>query len=162
MEKVGFGGGCHWCTEALFSHLRGVSKVEQGWISSTLKEAESFSEAVIVYFDDTIVPLEVLVEVHLLTHSATSQHKMREKYRSAIYTFNEKQTKATEAIMIEKQKLFTKPLVTKIYPFKAFKLNDEKFLNYYEKNKEKPFCKTYIAPKLKMLMEKYGAIMMND
>ncbi len=123
MEKVGFGGGCHWCTEAVFSHLKGVNKVEQGWISSTLKEAETFSEAVIVHFDKNIIPLEVLVEIHLFTHSSTSNHSMREKYRSAIYSFNDTQTKTLKAIMIEKQKLFSKPIITQVYLFKSFKLN---------------------------------------
>ncbi len=156
MEKVGFGGGCHWCTEAVFSSLKGVSKVEQGWISSTFKEAETFSEAIIVHFDKNIIPLEVLVEIHLLTHSSTSSHSMRGKYRSAIYAFNDTQTKTLKVIMIEKQKLFNKPIITQIYTFKAFKLNDEKFLNYYEKNKTKPFCENFIEPKLKMIFEKYG------
>lgn len=155
MKKVGFGGGCHWCTEAVFSHLKGVSRVEQGWISSTLKEAESFSEAVIVHFNQDIISLDLLVEVHLLTHSATSRHSMRERYRSAIYTFNIGQIEMLEAIMIEKQKLFELPLITKVYPFNAFKLNDEKYLNYYEKNKKKPFCENYIEPKLKIISKKY-------
>ena len=47
MKKIGFGGGCHWCTEAIFQALNGVESVEQGWISS-LNPYDTFSEAVIV------------------------------------------------------------------------------------------------------------------
>ena len=50
MKKIGFGGGCHWCTEAIFQALNGVESVEQGWISS-LNPYDTFSEAVIVHFN---------------------------------------------------------------------------------------------------------------
>ncbi|MEM9546265.1 MAG: peptide-methionine (S)-S-oxide reductase [Bacteroidota bacterium] len=81
-QKVGFGGGCHWCTEAVFQSLNGVTEVEQGWIAS--KEAPLLSEAVIVHYDEKIIDLTILIEIHLRTHSATSSHSMRSKYRSAI------------------------------------------------------------------------------
>jgi peptide-methionine (S)-S-oxide reductase len=57
---------------------------------------------------------------------------------------------------MQKQKLFEKQIITKVYTFKSFTLNQEKYLNYYEKNKDKSFCKTYIEPKLKLLLEKYS------
>ena len=155
MEKIAFGGGCHWCTEAVFASLKGVAKVEQGWVNSTHPDALTLSEAVIVHFESQKIPLDILIEIHLHTHNATSNHAMRQKYRSAIYTFDKAQALEAEAIMIEKQKHFDKALVTKIYPFNSFKLNCEKFLNYYEKNQDKPFCNSYIKPKLAMLLSKY-------
>ena len=157
MQKVAFGGGCHWCTEAIFQSLKGVSSVEQGWVSSTMPSATTFSEAVIVHFDASLICLEILIEVHLFTHNATSNHNFREKYRSAIYTFSDAQQTEAEQILKEKQKLFTKPLVTKVYPFGAFKLNDELYLNYYKSNPEKPFCQARIEPKLKVLLERFSA-----
>ncbi len=156
MQKIGFGGGCHWCTEAVFSALKGVAKVDQGWIDSTHPDAKTLSEAVIVHFESQEIPLHILIEIHLHTHNATSNHSMRKKYRSAIYTFDKAQKLEAEAIMIEKQKLFEKTLVTKIYPFHSFKLNGEKFLNYYAKNQDKPFCNSYIKPKLAMLLKEYA------
>ena len=155
MQKIAFGGGCHWCTEAIFESLRGVSKVEQGWVNSTHKDVQSFSEAVIVHFDENSIPLDILIEIHLLTHNATSNHSMREKYRSAIYTFSKEQEKISQIILKEKQKLFDKPLITKVYPFQSFKLNKEKFLHYYKSNPDKPFCKSYIEPKLGLILEKH-------
>jgi peptide-methionine (S)-S-oxide reductase len=156
MQKVAFGGGCHWCTEAIFQSLKGVNRVEQGWVSSTLPEAIIESEAVIVHFDEKEISLDILTEIHLFTHNATSNHNFRKKYRSAMYTFSDKQHKEAQEILKEKQKLFKKPLVTKAYPFGKFKLNDEVYLNYYHSNPQKPFCKTRIEPKLKLLIEKFS------
>jgi len=156
VQKVAFGGGCHWCTEAIFQSLKGVSKVEQGWISSTIPSASTPSEAVIVHFNASLISLEILTEVHLFTHNATSNHNFRKKYRSAIYTFSRMQQTKVKQILKEKQKLFKKPLVTKAYPFGEFRLNDEQYLNYYKKNPKKPFCQTRIEPKLKILLKHFS------
>jgi len=155
VQKVAFGGGCHWCTEAIFQSLIGVGKVEQGWVSSTHPDATAPSEAVIVHFDASLISLEILTEIHLFTHNATSNHTFREKYRSAVYTFSESQQLEAQRILDDKQKLFKKYLVTKAYPFGEFKLNDEQYLNYYKSNPEKPFCQVRIEPKLRVLLEKY-------
>jgi len=156
VQKVAFGGGCHWCTEAIFQSLIGVSKVEQGWISSTLPSATTPSEAVIVHFDASHISLDILTEIHLFTHNATSNHNFRQKYRSAVYTFSKAQQIEAQRILEEKQKLFEKSLVTKVYPFGEFKLNDEQYLDYYKSNPEKPFCQVRIEPKLKILLEKFS------
>jgi len=158
VQKVAFGGGCHWCTEAIFQSLKGVTKVEQGWVSSSLASATTPSEAVIVHFDALLISLETLTEVHLFTHNATSNHNFREKYRSAVYTFSESQQEKAETILEEMQKLFKKPLVTKVYPFGEFRLNDERYLNYYKSNPEKPFCKVRIEPKLKIIFERFSEL----
>ena len=74
-ERIGFGGGCHWCTEAVFQSLRGISKVEQGWIRSTPPH-EKFSEAVIVTYDPKVMSLETLIEKRNLSlnfYSPTSK-----------------------------------------------------------------------------------------
>jgi len=155
VQKIAFGGGCHWCTETIFQSLIGVNKVEQGWVSSTLPSATTPSEAVIVHFDASLISLDILTEIHLFTHNATSNHNLRQKYRSAVYTFSKPQQLEAQKILEEKQKLFEKPLVTQVYPFGEFKLNDEQYLDYYKSNPEKPFCQVRIEPKLKVLLESY-------
>ena len=152
--KIGFGGGCHWCTETVFDILRGVEKVEQGWISA--KEDESFSEGVIVHFDPETIGLDLLIEIHLQTHNATSMHSMRQKYRSAIYTFDEVQYKNAMKILDAKRALFDKPLITKVYTFAAFKQNDDRYLRYYKKYADRPFCVNYIEPKRQFLKSRYA------
>lgn len=154
MSKIGFGGSCHWCTEAIFQALKGVSLVEQGWISA--QESPILSEAVIVHFNPTEITLDVLIEIHLRTHSSTSDHSMRDKYRSAVYSFDNKQYSNSHAILTDLQGQFTKPLITKVLHFQSFQLNTDNYLNYYQKNPDKPFCKNMIDPKLQKLRQMYG------
>jgi len=156
-RKIGFGGGCHWCTEAIFQSVKGVEKVDQGWIKSTAPQ-DNWSEAVIVHFDDSEIPLQVLIEIHLLTHSSSSIHNLREKYRSAIYTFSKAQNHDCAGIMSQLQPEENEKYITQILPFVDFKLNQEEFLNYFATRTDAPFCETYIRPKLKMLLEKYGPL----
>jgi len=78
--RIGLGGGCHWCTEAVFLSLRGVTSVKQGFIRSTSPNC-SFSEAVIVQFDNAEISQEVLIEVHLRKHSATQYARQVPKRR---------------------------------------------------------------------------------
>ncbi|MCK0190409.1 peptide-methionine (S)-S-oxide reductase [Arenibacter sp. F20364] len=152
--RIAFGGGCHWCTEAVFTSLKGITSVDQGFVASEGEES-SFSEAVIVYYNPKAIGLEDLILVHLHTHKSTSDHSMRKKYRSAIYTFDSGDAeRATLALQIF-QENFKKPLVTKVLPFREFKISDKAFQNYYYKNPYKPFCQTHIAPKLKLLMQKF-------
>lgn len=156
IAKIGFGGSCHWCTEAIFSSLNGVEKVDQGWISS-IGEYNSFSEAVIVHFDTTIIPLKTLIEIHLHTHSCTAVHSMRKKYRSAVYYFTTLQgieVNVTESIE-QLQADFEDKIITEVLPFVNFKLNEASFLDYYYSNPEKPFCENIINPKLKILIAKF-------
>ncbi len=98
MAKVGFGGGCHWCTEGVFQALRGVTQVDQGFLQSAAP-ADTWAEGVIVTFEPSVIGLGTLSEVHLRTHSATRARSPQNKYRSAIYIFDESQrVEADEAI----------------------------------------------------------------
>jgi peptide-methionine (S)-S-oxide reductase len=155
LTKIAFGGGCHWCTEAVFQILIGVEKVEQGWVSST-EENSTFSEAVIVHFNSKNIDLKTLIEIHLLTHKSISNHSMRNKYRSAIYYFSHQQNKESLKIIDELQQNFEDKIITQIIEFKGFKPSTEEFQNYYQSNPEKPFCKNYINPKLKLLTQKFS------
>ncbi len=153
--KIGFGGGCHWCTEAVFQSLNGVENVDQGFISSDQPYNE-YSEGVSIDFDESVISELVLIEIHLRTHASGSLHKMRGKYRSAIYYFNDQQKQRCIKILAKLQKNFDTERVTQILPFRTFKASDERFQNYYEKGPERPFCQNYIDPKLKILRNAYS------
>ena len=155
LTQIGFGGGCHWCTEAVFASLKGVDRVEQGWIAS-YGDAESFSEAVIVTFNEEQIPLKDLIQIHLLTHSSSSAHQFRHKYRSAVYTFDTEQSSKAKRFLAELAQENDKEYVTQVLPYRAFKLNKEKYQQYYLKHADKPFCRTYIAPKLATLRQQYA------
>ena len=153
LNKIGFGGGCHWCTEAVFQSLIGVENVQQGWIASN-GENDTFSEAVIIDYDSDLIPLEVLTEIHLHTHKSTSTHSMRKKYRSAIYVFNDEEIQVSKILKVLQPK-FNNNIVTQVLPFSDFKPSREEITNYYYKNPQKPFCETFINPKLKLLLERF-------
>ncbi|MCL5127587.1 peptide-methionine (S)-S-oxide reductase [Algibacter sp. L4_22] len=153
--KIALGGGCHWCTEAVFQALKGVVKVEQGYVAS-VDSSTSFSEAVIIHFNEAIIALSVLIEIHLHTHKSTSNHSMRDKYRSAIYYFSEVQEKEAIDVLNNVKKTFEEEVITEVLPFSEFKLSREAIQNYYKKNPEKPFCKQFINPKLELLVNKFS------
>jgi peptide-methionine (S)-S-oxide reductase len=154
MQKIGFGGSCHWCTEAIFRSLNGVLEVEQGWITSDAEHATP-SEAVIVSFQENAISLQTLIAIHLHTHSCTAEHSMRGKYRSAVYTFNQEQAvEATDAIA-DLQTEFDQPIITKVLAFCTFRLNDKNYLDYYYKDPSKPFCRNIVKPKLKELFTRF-------
>ncbi|GAA4962708.1 peptide-methionine (S)-S-oxide reductase [Algibacter aquimarinus] len=155
MTKIAFGGGCHWCTEAVFQSLIGVLKVEQGFVASTHNNSD-FSEAVIVHFDDSKISTEVLIEIHLHTHKSTSNHSMRSKYRSAVYVFSENQMNQVKLQLEFLQFQFKDKIVTQVLPFDTFKESRMEIQNYYYNNPNKPFCESFINPKLQTLLKKFS------
>lgn len=155
IELIGFGGGCHWCTEAVFQSLKGVEKVDQGWIASE-GEDNTFSEAVMVSYDVSKISLRILMNIHLLTHKSTSNHSMRKKYRSAVYVFSRPQEEETKRILESLQVEFDHALITLVLPFKEFETSQEGFKDYYYRNPQKPFCENFINPKLKLLLERFS------
>ena len=161
MMQIGFGGGCHWCTEAVFQTLRGVARVEQGFIKSTAPH-DTFSEAVVVTFDPATIPLAVLIDVHLRTHASTSQHKMRGKYRSAVYVYSNEQAEQVRRHIQGAQSDFDDPLVTLTLGFEGFDPSPDQFVDYYNTDPSKPFCTTYIDPKLAKIRRDFDQFLAPD
>lgn len=156
ISKIALGGGCHWCTEAVFQGLKGVVKVEQGYVAS-LDENQWFSEAIIVHFYEDEITLNVLIDIHLHTHRSTNNHSMRNKYRSAIYAFTKAQAHQSKEVLERLQDKFDEDIITQVLMFSEFEASREAIQSYYQKNPEKPFCKQFIDPKLKLLLDKFGA-----
>lgn len=157
VQSAGFGGGCHWCTEAVFQSLRGVMEVSQGFIASTSPH-DSFSEAVAVTWDPALITFDDLIAVHLATHSSTSRHKMRGKYRSAIYVHDAADGEAARRIIDMIAQQTDCNIVTEVLSFEAFKPSDARFRDYYLRNRNGPFCETYIEPKLALLRRRFAGL----
>lgn len=160
-QQIGFGGSCHWCTEAVFASLQGVSEVTQGWFRAGAPD-DAYSEAVALIFDPQMIPLHVLTEIHLLTHSCTSQHSMRGKYRSAVYCFSDQQRIEVEAVLTALQRDFDEPLVTRALMQSGFRASPPHYQEYYQRDPLRPFCQTRIAPKLARLQLTHGKRMRAD
>lgn len=153
-QKIGFGGGCHWCTEGIFCSVKGVSRVEQGWISA-IPPDDQFSEAVIVHYWPQQVQLQHLVRIHLSTHSAYSDHALRAKYRSAVYTFDQCQHLEVESLLEQESAKSDTPLVTRALTFGTFRPNKDRYLDYFYQDPQRPFCQTQIKPKLEKLVKQF-------
>ncbi|MEM9260574.1 MAG: peptide-methionine (S)-S-oxide reductase, partial [Bacteroidota bacterium] len=143
---------CHWCTEGVFISLVGVSKVEQGWVAS-VPPHDAFSEAVIVHYNSRLISTEDLIAVHLETHASTKIHGLRHKYRSAVYAFSRADEEIFTNILDRLAKGLTEPIVTKVYPFVAFKPSLPEHQDYFRTDPDRPFCQRFIAPKLAMLQK---------
>ena len=156
-EQIGFGGGCHWCTEAVFEALRGVTCVDQGWLAPA-DCTDDFSEGVTVAFDPGQIDLATLVAIHLHTHSCTSNHALRGRYRSAVYVFSAMQAQvAQDAIAGLQGTDFDRPIITQICVFGAFRGNAERYLRYATRHAGQPFCERFVHPKLTLLRERFAA-----
>lgn len=154
VQSAGFGGGCHWCTEAVFQWLRGVLEVNQGFIASESPH-DSFSEAVAVTWDPAAITFDDLIAVHLATHSSTSRQKMRGKYRSAVYVHDPADGEAARRIIDMIVRQTDSAFVTEVLSFRTFRPSDPRFKDYYARNREGPFCEAYIEPKLARLRQHF-------
>ncbi len=120
---------------------------------------DNWSEAVEVRFDTARISREDLLAVHLATHASMSEHKMREKYRSAVYTFDPAQNACIQAELTRLSGEVRTKFVTNVLPHRGFKCSDTRFHNYYSTDPTRPFCQTYIDPKLAKLRERFGQLL---
>ncbi|MCP9236694.1 peptide-methionine (S)-S-oxide reductase [Lewinella sp. JB7] len=158
LERIGLGGGCHWCTEGVFVSLRGVVRVEQGWIASR-SPYDTPSEAVIVHFDPGRITAGKLITVHLETHAAWSDHAFRGKYRSAVYYFRAREADHYRQLLAAVAGQTDRTLRTMVLPFKSFKPSLPEHRDYFRSDPERPFCRRYIVPKLNHLREQYPELL---
>lgn len=168
-ETIIFGNGCFWCTEAIFSSLKGVRSVVPGYSGGhkefpTYKEvfegATGHAEVIKIEFDSKIISLTDLLEIFFVLHDPTTKNRqgndVGEQYRSVIFCVNEKQKAEAENFLKNIQKGFAKPIVTEIRPFKNFYEAEDYHKNYYALNPQKPYCALVISPKLKKLRNKFS------
>jgi peptide-methionine (S)-S-oxide reductase len=171
MEKATFGGGCFWCTEAIFKRLKGVSEVVSGYAGGLMDDpsysvvstgSTGHAESVQITFDPSIISYHILLEVFFATHNPTTPNQqgadMGTQYRSIIfYHSGEQQKQAEEEIStLEKEKKYDSPIVTEVVPFKSFYTAEEYHQNYYDANPTYPYCSVVIDPKIKKLLSQFG------
>ena len=155
VKQIGLSGSCYWCTEAIFLSLHGVTKVEQGWLSS-FADDDWFTEGIIVSYIPDMISLKNLIAVHLHSHSSTKVHSMGDKYRSAVYAMDPYQVTEIKHNLAILQAEFEQPLITRAYTFNQFKPSDESMQNYYYSDPQRPFCENIISPKLTKLLHRHA------
>ncbi|MGE0018996.1 MAG: peptide-methionine (S)-S-oxide reductase MsrA [Draconibacterium sp.] len=163
LEKATLGGGCFWCTEAVYLQLKGVVDVKPGYSGGHVKnpsykevcnETTGHAEVVQVTFDPAVVTFAEILEVFFVTHDPTSLNRQGNdvgtQYRSAIFYHTPKQKETALQIIasLEKEKAFEKPIVTEVTEFKAFYPAEDYHINYFSRNKNQPYCQFVVAPKV--------------
>ena len=160
-ELATLGGGCFWCTEAVFQMLPGVKSVASGYAGGakanpTYKEVCSgetgHAEVIQIEYDPAVISYEKLLETFWDVHDPTTLNRQGAdtgtQYRSIIFCSSEAQKAAAERSKAEAQKHFSKPLVTEIVPLKKFYKGEDYHQGYYRSNSNQPYCRAVIRPKV--------------
>ena len=158
-----FGSGCFWCSEAVFSELKGVLRVEPGYAGGSTPnpsyedvctDTTGHAEVARLTFEPTVISYRELLEVLFSTHDPTTLNRQGAdegtQYRSAIFYLSEAQKGLAEGIIREltRDRVFRDPIVTEVVPLAAFYPAEDYHRDYYRRNPSKPYCMAVIAPKL--------------
>ncbi|MEF2279136.1 peptide-methionine (S)-S-oxide reductase MsrA [Deinococcus sp. YIM 134068] len=167
-------GGCFWCTEAVFKDIRGVSKVESGYIGGHMPNPDyrsvcsgttGHAEAVRLTFDPAQVSFGGLLGLFFATHDPTTLNRQGAdagtQYRSAVFPLNDEQERETREVIADltAQNVFDRPIVTTIEPASEFHVAEDYHQDYYARNPRQGYCMAVIAPKVAKLRKYYGELL---
>ncbi len=170
-ETIVFGGGCFWCTEAVFLMIKGVESVEPGYagpmhirsIGPTYEEVSTgqtpYVESAKVVYDPDNISFAELLQVYFGSHDPTTPNRQGNdvgpQYRSAIFYTTERQKMMSEMYIKNIQPMYDKPIVTTVEPLVQFYIAEDYHQKYYENHKDAGYCQLIIAPKLEKVEEKF-------
>lgn len=164
LETITLAGGCYWCVEAVYENLIGVQSAISGYaggkIPNPTYEAVStgrtgYAESVQITYDKTVTNLDEIFKVFFTVHDPTTLNRQGAdegtQYRSAIFYKNEEQKQAAQDIInaLNKAKVYNRSIVTTLEPLTQFYKAETYHQNYYENNKNQPYCEMVIQPKIK-------------
>ncbi len=173
-ELATFGGGCFWCTEAVFRALRGVTDVQPGYAGGSVPNpsyeqvcsgSTGHAEAIQITFDGTLVTFHDLLAVFFATHDPTTRNRqdadVGTQYRSAIFYHSEEQEQQAAAFMAEltNDGTFAQPILTELTPFTSFYPAEDHHQRYFERNSDQPYCAAVINPKLAKLRATFAHLL---
>jgi peptide-methionine (S)-S-oxide reductase len=169
-EVATLGGGCFWCTEAVFDELRGVERVESGYsggatANPTYQEVCSgttgHAEVVRVTFDPRIISFKEILQVFFSVHDPTTLNRqgadVGTQYRSVIFYHDAEQRRVAEEVIreLDAQKIWDGPIVTEVAPFEAFYEAEDYHQEYFRLNASQPYCRMVVAPKVAKFRQYY-------
>ncbi len=177
-ETAVFAGGCFWCTEAVFSMLKGVKSVMSGYSGGrpmpvgkapTYEQVSNgdtgYAESLKIEFDPSIITYDDLLAVFFNTHDPTTLNRqgydIGSEYRSAIFYSNEEQKHKAEALIkeLDDAKAYDKPVVTEVRPLGEFYPAEEYHRDFYKNNKDSMYCEIVIEPKLEKLQKRFSELL---
>ena len=163
LETITLGGGCYWCVEAVYENLNGVKSVVSGFSGGRTANPSyedvctgttGHAEVVQITYDKTVTNLDEIFKVFFTVHDPTTLNRqgadVGTQYRSVIFYKNEEQKLAAQTIInaLKKAKVYDSPIVTTLEPYTQFYKAEDYHQNYYEQNKNQPYCKMVIQPKI--------------
>lgn len=170
LETITLGAGCFWCVEAVFQMLDGVESVISGYSGGELDNPTyeqistgrtGHAEVVQVHFDPKIISLAEILDVFWKTHDPTTLNRqgadVGTQYRSAIFYHSDAQKEIAEKSKqaADKSGLFDDPIVTEITAFTEFYKAEIYHQNYYDQNRNQPYCRVVIDPKVKKVNSEF-------
>ena len=169
-EVATLAGGCFWCTEAVFSIVKGVEKVEPGYSGGSVPNptyeqvttgTTGHAEAGQVTFDPSAISFREILEIFFATHDPTTLNRqgpdIGTQYRSVIFYHNEEQKAMAKKVIAElnSEGIWDAPIVTQVKPLKAFYKAETYHKDYYKKHPNQPYCQQVITPKLFKLQQRF-------
>ena len=158
-----FGGGCFWCTEAVYAEIRGVKSVTSGYTGGRIPNPNykqvcsgltGHAEAVEIEYDSEVVPYEKLLEIFFATHDPTTLNRqgadVGTQYRSSIFYHDETQEDIAKKVIakLNESKVFSAPIVTTLEKAKVFYPAENYHQDYFANNGYQPYCQAVVAPKV--------------
>ena len=170
LQIATFGGGCFWCTEAIFQEIKGVEKVVSGYSGGnapgkpTYREVCSgltgHAEVVQVTFDPNVISYKDILVIFMTTHDPTTLNRQGgdhgTQYRSVIFYHDDLQKEIAEVVLKEVSLYFDDPIVTEISPLDIFYKAEDYHQDYYVNNQDQGYCNFVIAPKISKLRKQYA------
>ena len=170
-ETATFANGCFWCSEAIFKRLNGIKSVLPGYSGGQVKNPTyeqvctgrtGHAESIQIEFDPKVMNFEKILDIFWRTHDPTTLNRQGNdigtQYRSAIFYHDLKQKEIAEKSKrdLENEGVYKDPVVTEIAPFSGFYVAEDYHKNYYDENRDAPYCSYIIDPKVHKLLLNYG------
>ena len=165
IQQATFGGGCFWCTEAVFQEVKGVEKVISGYSGGNAPGKPTYreicsgltghAEVIQVTFDADVVSFEDILIIFMTTHDPTTLNRqgadVGTQYRSVIFYHSEEQKDIAQMVIKEMSKYYDNTIVTEVNELSIFYEAEDYHQNYYKNNQSQGYCSFVITPKLSKL-----------
>ena len=170
IEKATFGGGCFWCTEAVFQEVKGVIEVVSGYSGGNVPGRPTYreicsgltghAEVIQITFDSKMISFEELLLIFMTTHDPTTLNQQGAdrgtQYRSVVFYHNQSQKQISETVIKELATYFDQPIVTEISELDTFFEAEKEHQDFYKNNQGYGYCTFVIEPKLAKLRRLYS------
>ncbi len=170
-ETITLAGGCFWCLEAVYEQMKGVTRVQSGYMGGSVAHPTyqqvcegrtGHAEVVQVEFDPSIVTIRDILEVFFAIHDPTTRDRQGNdvgtQYRSAIFYHSDEQRRVSEEVIHEltEEKAFGDPIVTEVRPASDFWPAEDYHNEYFSRNGDQPYCAYVVAPKVAKFRKKFA------